>query len=159
MAMWKRVAIERFPELRVEIQELDSIGAFWVELTLQFGRAYRRTPWDDSMISRIYSFADWCVHAPRNRDAGRDPLSMVVCSFFEDIWHTPEARKDIPRWLTYDEVAENSSVFSYLGEAQYADMLKYMKSNRHKYVPRPRDGSWPWKAVTDPKTGAAHGTA
>src|SRR5689334_2823002 len=113
MARWRAEALKRLPQLRQTIVSADSIMALWVELWCAFTAAYRAEPSDDNLIEAIYSFADWCVTAPRGPDAGHDPLSAVLAGFYEDIPTFKPARDDMPRWFQYSEVAENPLVFSY----------------------------------------------
>jgi hypothetical protein len=137
MARWRAAAIERLPELRHVIATADSVMALWIELRLSFEQAYREN--NESLIARIYSFADWCVEAPRAFDAGRDPFTAALVGFYEHIPGIPEARKDMPRWFRSSEVSENKQVFAYLiGEQAYQDLVSYLEKNQHRYVPRER---------------------
>jgi hypothetical protein len=137
MAKWRAEALARLPELRTQIDGADSVMALWSELWWAFERAYKAEPPDEQLISRIYSFADWCVQAPRNGDASHDPLTAVVVCFYEDIPRFGPARDDMPRWFTYEEVAESRSVFAYMiGELKYFELLRYMDKHRKRYVPR-----------------------
>lgn len=77
------------------------------------------------------------MHAPRRPDAANDPLTAVLVCFYEDIPAFKAARDDMPRWFTYDEVAENRSVFSYMiGALEFGELLRYMDKHRKRYVPR-----------------------
>jgi hypothetical protein len=137
MARWRAKALERFPELRDVIASSDTVMAFWIELHLAFNDAYRKEPPDESLIARVYSFADWCDLAPRNPDAGRDPMTAVSVVFYEGIPRFKPARDDMPRWFRYSEVANNRQMFSYLiGDEEYEALVKYMAKNRHCYQPR-----------------------
>jgi hypothetical protein len=137
MALWRAEALKRLPELRKAIDSSDTIMALWIELYIAFERAYERNPRDESLISRIYSFADWCEKAPRGTDAGRDPSTAVVIGFYEDIPNHSAARDDMPRWFTYAEVAQDKRLFSYkIGEEKYRELLQYMSRNQHRYVGR-----------------------
>jgi hypothetical protein len=139
MALWRAEALQRLPELRQIIDSAHEIMALWINLHLEFVRACEKVPHDESLISRIYSFADWCTHAKRGTDAGRDPLTAVNIAFFEDIPLCKPACEDMPRWVTFDEVAEAKEIFSYhIGEEQYRALLQYMSQNRDKYLPRNR---------------------
>ena len=93
---------------------------------------------DVSLIGRIYSFADWCMQAPRGPDAGHDPMSAVTVAFYEDIPTFKPARDDMPRWFPYAEVANNRQVFAYhIGDAMYDELVEHMAKNRHGYQSRP----------------------
>ena len=83
MARWRSEAIERLPELRDTIAKAESIMSLWIELHLTFQNAYRE-PKNDELIARIYSYADWCLTAPRNdgktnRDSPRVPSETGGC--------------------------------------------------------------------------------
>lgn len=139
MAKWRAEAIQRLPELRRIVADADSVMALWIELLWAFEKAYKAEPPNDSLIARIYSFADWCVDAPRNADAGHDPLTAVVVAFYEDIPKFGPARDDMPRWFRYEEVAENRQIFSYfIGDKEFDALVLHMAKNRHRFVPRDR---------------------
>ena len=112
--------------------------ALWIELQFAFEKAYRADPPDEAMIARIYSFADWCVQAPRGPDAGHDPMTAVTVAFYEHIPNFKPAREDMPRWFRYSEVTNNWQVFSYhLGDEEFDALLKHMAKNQHRHQPRP----------------------
>ena len=139
MARWRSEAIDRLPELRQVIGAAQNIMALWIELQQVFEEAYDREPRDDSTIERIYSYADWCEQAPRNDDAGHDPLTAVMVAFYEHIPACSPARQDMPRWFRYQEVVQNKEVFAYhIGEEEYNHLLEYMGKNRNLYQPRRR---------------------
>ena len=136
MARWRSAAMERLPELRESIASAENVMQLWIELNMKFEDAYRE-PRDDGLIARVYSYADWCIAAPRNESAEHDPLTAVTVTFYEHIPTVVNAREDMPRWFTFNEVSANREVFSYLiGADEYAKLLKYMSENRRRYVPR-----------------------
>jgi hypothetical protein len=64
-----------------------------------------------------------------------------MIGFYESIPTFPAALEDMPRWFTYDEVAQSRAVFSYMiGEAEYQRLLEHMRKNRSRYRPRPTVG-------------------
>jgi hypothetical protein len=137
MARWRAEALKGLPELRKKINSADNIMALWIEALYAFEQAYRGNPPDESLIARVYAFADWCMGAPRGPDAGHDPLSAVMIGFYESIPTFPAAREDMPRWFTYDEVAQSRAVFSYLiGDEEYQRLLEHMRKNISRYRPR-----------------------
>jgi hypothetical protein len=141
MARWRAEALERLPGLRDVITSADNVMALWCELQPAFEKAYRAVPPDESLIMGIYSFADWCVQAPRGPDAGHDPLTAVTVGFYEHIPGFKPAREDMPRWFRYSEVANSRLVFSYWsGDEAYEALLKHMAKNRHLYQVRPSAG-------------------
>jgi hypothetical protein len=139
MARWRAEAIKRLPELRQVIASAESVMTLWHELQDAFEQAYLAQPPAESLIAGIYSFADWCLEAPRVDDAGHDPFSALIVAFYEDIPKFRPARDDMPRWFLYSEVAQNRRVFSYMiGDKEYDELVAYMAKNQHRYRPRPR---------------------
>jgi hypothetical protein len=137
MARWRAEALQRLPELRTQIDSAPGIMAFWGEAWFAFRRAYEQNPRNESLIERTYAFADWCANARRGPDAGKDPSTAIVVSFYEDIPTVPAARDDMPRWFTYAEVADSKAVFSYhLNDEEFGHLLRHMHRNRHLYRPR-----------------------
>ena len=137
MAKWRAEALKRLPEHQRVIEAAPSIMSLWIELSPLFHRAYEVEPRDESLIARIYGFADWCMQAPRHDDAGHDPLSAVACAFYEHIPTHGPARDDMPRWFRPDEVARSREVFAYLiGDEKFEKLLAYMKQHRDRYVKR-----------------------
>jgi hypothetical protein len=137
IAKWRAEALARLPELSKKIETADSVMAFWNELWHVFEDAYKAEPPNESLIARVYAFADWCVAAPRGPDATHEPLTAASVCFYEEIPACKPARDDMPRWFTYDEVAQSKQVFQYMiGEQQYFELLRYMDKHRKRYVPR-----------------------
>lgn len=143
MARWRAAAIERLPELRETIAEAANVMSLWIELHLAFDRAYHN-PRNDDLIAQIYAYADWCLNAPPNGDAGHDPPTAVMVAFYEHIPQSKTARDDMPRWFTYDEVARNQPVFAYhIGGQGFQELLSYMRQHKNQLVGRPTDGPKP----------------
>jgi len=139
MARWRAEALSRLPDLRRVITSADNIMALWIDLESSFEKAYKAEPRDESSISRIYAFADWCLQARPVPDAAHDPCSAVVVGFYEHIPTFRPARDDMPRWFTYDEVAQNKHVFSYhIGDEAYQELVDYMRKNQRRHLPRAR---------------------
>lgn len=143
MAKWRAEALARLPELRKEIDTADNVMTLWDEIWRgAFEPAYREDPPDESLIARVYSFADWCVRAPRRPDAAHDPLSAVTVCFWEEVPAFAPARDDMPRWFTFEEVAEGKSVFAYMiGEEKYRELLRYMDKHRSRYKRREQEST------------------
>lgn len=135
MAKWRAIALKELPELQQNIGASQTIMQFWIELRPAFENAYNRK--DESLIQRIYAFANWCVGASRNSDPEHDPSTAVIVCFYEHIPTFPAARDDTPRWFRYSDVAEDERTFSYfIGKEQYRKLLQYMAKNQHRYQNR-----------------------
>jgi hypothetical protein len=122
---WKTEAFSRFPELReqFEFAECDTPYSLWSELCDAFDAAYE-PPRDESMIKRVYDYADWCCQQPRGQTAEDDLLTCVAVSFYEHIPESPAALADMPRWFTLDDVRTMKETFSYMvGEDGFQKIL------------------------------------
>lgn len=136
MPAWRREAIKRLPEFQKEIARAESVMGLWIELGYHFQRAYR-DPRDDSLIERIYSYADWCTAAPGTHDAGTDPFTAVACAFYEHIPQSAAARDDMPRWFTHQQVLDSTEIFSrFLEPAEFQALLNHLRKNVHLYRER-----------------------
>lgn len=134
MARWRNEALRLLPELKEYIESADQIMAFWIAAMLAFQFAYERSTADESLISRIYTFADWCLAAPRGSDAGHDPCTAVMIAFYESIPTIAAAREDMLNWFTRKEVVSLKDIFSYhIGETGFGELLQHMYQNRRLY--------------------------
>jgi hypothetical protein len=107
MSAWRRVAIEMIPGLRLLIEEAESIGMLWVDLSGEFRKAHRE-PVDAELIGQVYDYAWWCVNSrdPNTRTAG-------ALSFYEDLPLHPEVRKQVARWLSVERFHGMGEIFRY----------------------------------------------
>lgn len=115
MSLWRRMAIEKLPELQKQIAEAENAYGVWSELRLELNSIYQREPLDDSLISRIYGYAAWCLWQPRNDDLR---TAVVVC-FYEHLPTDWPIRSDVARWLSVEEFMALRHAFTYhLSEAE-----------------------------------------
>jgi hypothetical protein len=138
MPPWRETAFELLPELRDKISdpEIDSPYSLWSELRDAFTRAYDASPRDQSLIGRIYRYADWCASAPRGEGASDDLLTCVCVCFYEHISQNPSAREDMPRWISYDDFVASEAIFQYHLTADDCVALKqHFYRHRDDYIP------------------------
>ena len=109
MSLWRRIAIEKLPELQCKIANGGSAYNVWLELHDEFNRAYSVEPRNESLISRIYEYAVWCSRQPHNADLR---TAVTVC-FYETLPLDIVVRGDLSRWLSPDEFAALRPVFGY----------------------------------------------
>ncbi|MES2463437.1 MAG: hypothetical protein V4671_22920 [Armatimonadota bacterium] len=109
---WRTKAVEAFPEMTEVFEEVENPMGLWLTLADAFERAYDE-PRDESLIQRIYAFADWCLVQKREKDADQDLPSCVAVCFYEHIPTRKASREDMPRWFTWQEVAGMRSIFGY----------------------------------------------
>src|SRR5262245_44276630 len=110
--MWKEKARDLFPELSSDADEAETPYLLWFALRDAFFGAYR-SPRNESLIRRIYEFADWCVKQPGGQTAEDDLATCVSVSFYEHIPEMPEARSDMTRWFTNEEFQRMQEIFRY----------------------------------------------
>jgi hypothetical protein len=140
MPPWRETAYELLPELGEKITdpEIDTPYLLWFELCRAFDKAYDTSPRNDSLISRIYQYADWCVTAPRGETATDDLLTCTCVCFYEHIPRHPAARDDMPRWIPYQDFVRSEQIFRYnLTEDEFLALKQHFYKHRHAFVPRP----------------------
>ena len=122
MENWQQVALQMFPELRLEIEEAESPMSLWLEIVYNFDIAYER-PRNEDFIRRVYEYADWCLQQEGGEDAGEHLPTCVVTCFWEHIPTSKAAREDMPRWFPLDEVIANQHFFKYrLTEEEFEEI-------------------------------------
>ncbi len=137
MALWRVQALKLLPELRRDIDSADSVMALWIEIWIAFESAYEASPRNESLIERVYRYADWCSQAKRGPDAAHDPSTAIAVCFYEHLPNFTPSREDMPRWVSFSDVAQSKEIFSYLiGEQEYGKLLEFMAKHRSRYRPR-----------------------
>ena len=140
MPPWRETALELLPELGEKITdpEIDTPYLLWFEIRDAFERAYDQSQLDDSLISRIYRYADWCAAAPRGDTAEDDLLTCTCVCFYEHVAQHPAARHDMPRWIPYQDFIASEQIFRYhLTEEEFVALKQHFYDHRHDFVPRP----------------------
>ena len=140
MPPWRETAFELLPELGETITdpEIDTPYRLWFELRHAFEEAYDASPRDESLIGRIYQYADWCVSAPRGNNAADDLLTCACVCFYEHIPQHPAARDDMPRWISYQDFVGSEQIFRYhLIEEDFLALKQHFDRHRNDYVERP----------------------
>ena len=117
MVDWRAKAREVFPEMGQAIDEAENPYALWIDLCLDFEKAYQE-PRDEGLIRRIYSYAEWCEQQDRGETAEDDLLTCVAVCFYEHIPTIAGAREDMPRWFTLKDVEMSKGVFGYFSAAE-----------------------------------------
>jgi hypothetical protein len=121
--MWKDKAKSLFPEFLADVEEAETPYQFWFFLTEAFHKAYLE-PRHESLISRVYEFAEWCEKSPKGKIAEDDLATCVSVSFIEHIPDSLQARKDMPRWFSKDDFFRLEKVFGYHLSREELDNLK-----------------------------------
>ena len=100
MSLWRRVAIETFPQLRQEIADAEALVDVLEMMRSMMDQAYSINPPDDETISKVYGYAESCLN---NRHI--DIRTEVVIYFYESLPRWPRVRQDMVRWVS-DEMFE-----------------------------------------------------
>jgi hypothetical protein len=140
MPPWRETAFELLPELGETITdpEIETPYLLWFQLRRAFEQAYDASPRNESLISRIYQYADWCVAAPRGETAADDLLTCTCVCFYEHIPQHPAARDDMPRWIPYQDFVGSEQIFRYnLTEEEFLALKGHFYRHRKDYVERP----------------------
>ena len=126
MSLWRREAIERFPELHREIADADSIGMTWFELWYGlFKPAYTMEPPASETISGVYEYADWCL-AHRNIDV----RMAVILDFYEMLHEDSRIRADMPRWISQEDFDMLHFAWEYSTKRDFADLRREFAENK-----------------------------
>lgn len=138
MSLWRRIAIEKLPELHRKIADADNCFAVWMELGYELSRLYREEFLNESLIARIYEYARWCFSRPNNAYLA---TAVAVC-FYEDIPKDPRARRDTARWLTMEEFELLRPAFAYhLSEAELKVFIREFREQKQKLTEKGRKTS------------------
>jgi hypothetical protein len=130
---WRQKADELFPELIARFEETDTPYLLWFELQTAFEQAYASTPRNESLIKRVYAYADWCCAQPRGRTAEDDLATCVAVCFYEHIPQHPAARADMPRWFKYEDFVTMEQIFRHhLTESEFNDLKRHFQQHRHQ---------------------------
>lgn len=108
MSVWRRKALESFPELTRELtaDDVDSTYAMWREVFLPLTKdAYQRD--DADLLARIFDYAAWSARRP-----AKEVWNAVGVSFYEHLFNVARTpgRIDCVVRLTPRDVMDNVSV-------------------------------------------------
>ena len=136
MPPWREKAEQMFPELAAAVREAETPYTLWSELCDAFDSAYG-PPRDESLVERIYRYADWCIDQPQGETADDDLTTCVAVSFYEHIPEHPEARADMPRWFSLEDFLGMEKLFRYhLSDAEFDALMKYFSEHQGMYEDR-----------------------
>lgn len=123
LGAWHEEALRRFPQFAESLSDADSPYLVWIELQMEFERAYDHG--DYALIAAIYAYAGWCGRQVPGKAAEDDLGTCVATCFFEHIPAHPKAMNDMPRWWTLEQVVYMKQLFSYIvGDEGYAKILE-----------------------------------
>ncbi len=136
MASWREKAEQIFPELADSVREAETPYLLWSDLYDAFEIAYG-PPRDESLIKRVYGYADWCIDQRQGETAEDDLVTCVAVSFYEHIPQHAEARADMPRWFTLQDFLGMGKLFRYnLSDAEFEALKQHFIEHQDMYVDR-----------------------
>ena len=94
MAVWRRRALELFPQLRRDLQSRDySVYLLFFDLKPMLRVAHDAD--DTEELRRIYGFAEWC-----SRQTAKDLWNAAGVAFYEHLFDYPEYSERVIPWLS-----------------------------------------------------------
>lgn len=131
MSLWRREAIERFPELHREIADCGGVyGDLWHLLRHSLLLpAYETEPPNLETAARVFDYAawSWVHHNPRVRMA-------VADNFYDYLGDHPTTRAEMPRWLSLKQLDEQGRLWitRSMTEESFAAFRREFIENRKK---------------------------
>jgi hypothetical protein len=94
MAVWRRRALEHFPELRRELTGRDySVYLLFFDLKPMLRAAFDAG--DDGLLRRIFGFAEWC-----SRQTAKELWNAAGVAFYEHLFDYPQYSERVIPWLS-----------------------------------------------------------
>jgi hypothetical protein len=130
MSLWRREALERFPELHRDIANVEGVFLFWHILRHQMLLpAYEKEPPDLETAARVFDYAAWCwTH--------RSPLVRLAVAdeFYDYLGDYPKTRAEMPRWLSLEQFDEQGLIWlaTYMTPEDFAAFRREFLENRKK---------------------------
>jgi len=122
VSAWRREALLALPEFKQLIAESESPMALWIDLHLEFDRAFEAN--DESRVQRVIEYVKWCWNG---RDS--DTVNAVACGFLEHLPEHEDMRVCIPKWFNRTDFERLRPVFAYhAGEVVVAELEKQYSS-------------------------------
>ena len=118
MSKWRRKALELLPNDKRRIEEADSAGDLWCDLSFYFIDCVENE--DEGRVKAIIKYASWCTSATSNHIQ-----QAVYCGFLEDITRNRKYFPLFKDWFTPVEFEKYKGSFMY---ALIPDMYKILES-------------------------------
>lgn len=126
MSLWRREAIERFPELHREIADADRVGWAWFELWHGLVKpGYEKEPPDTEIIARVYDYAYWCLGHPNT-----DVRTAVILDFYEMLPTDSRMWRDMPRWISQEDFDMLHFAWEYATKRDIGDLRREFIENK-----------------------------
>ena len=121
MSAWRRKALDTFPERRHLVVSATSSYILMLDLAQELREAYRVDPPDSDLITRVYTFVEWCFAPTQNPDL----RNAAAVSFYETLPDFEPARRDLARRFTPTMWRELQPLFcQVLSASGYAALVR-----------------------------------
>jgi hypothetical protein len=130
MSVWRRKAIESFPELKRELNDRDEIPTvytLWFELLDLWRNAHRNG--NDEMLDRIYRYADWC-----SQQRAYDLWNSTAVCFYEHILDDGSWETVLPR-LSDATIRDMWGLWEVMSEADMTAVAKLLQEQKRPVPP------------------------
>lgn len=84
MSAWRRVAQERFPQFKAEIERARDAAGLWIELKREFDRAYSYD--EGRIIHAIHDYAVWMIEETRSEEMAQAAVDGLYRPLIEHDW-------------------------------------------------------------------------
>jgi len=126
MSLWRREAIERFPELHRQIADIEGKHLLWLLLRNElFDPAYAKNPPDMETAKRVYEYAAWSL-----RQRSPHVCRAVADEFYERLADAPRTRRDMPRWISQEDLDRLQFAWDYMTPQNYAALRREFTGNK-----------------------------
>jgi len=138
MSAWRRLALEKWPQYKLEIEMSNDVRDLWIFLNEKFIQAHY-VP-DPKLISEIYEYADWCL-------ANEDLAQVTLLDFYESLPDDPKVREDMVHWLRWGDLEWLSRIWQYgRTEKEHTQLMQELTE-------RKREGPKKTRREDKPKPG------
>ena len=129
MSVWRRKAIELFPDLRVDIEDPDcTTYSLLMDLRFLLVKAHQAN--DENMLQSIYGYAAWCMN-----QRPKDLWNAAGVVFYEHLVDDNRTLEQIPTRLSNDIFSNVVGLFAWrMADDSFAQLVEnYNKQNRTKH--------------------------
>jgi hypothetical protein len=102
VSAWRRIAHERFPQFKTEIDKAESPADLWVELKREFDRAYSYD--ETKAIKAIHNYAVWMIEETRSDELAQATVDGLYRPLIEQNWSSEDFEQrrpalELPKYL------------------------------------------------------------
>jgi hypothetical protein len=108
VSVWRRTALERFPQLQQEINDAASVRDMWSLLKREFDRAHSHD--EPQVIRAIHQYALWMIAQSRSAELAQAALDALYRPLLQENWASEDWDERLPalelnQHLTDEELA------------------------------------------------------